>query len=317
VRNLLVSAAVLAILTGPLLYASRHMLYGYYGIGHVLGPERAIRVAAAGIKSIYDHLLFYPESLRTYHLDSYFFILAAATIFLAAVQRREPQRALSASPVFDIAFLCLAIVGTFAILTANAAKSVAVAGIVLAPCVLLVVAFAALVSRTRQEAPAWLVGSAVTCAMLIFAVNASAAQRPLTVQELKTVSRLNAAAADYIEVNNLTAPRIGLDRVQDFLNSGTVWIEYQERDLRRRGIRPGNSLGSIFAIEQDRAIAALASSDIAFLSDNSDRPGVYPFHESMRDHWPAMQDYARKNMTLLAEGRVLGITYYVYVRKRS
>jgi hypothetical protein len=176
---------------------------------------------------------------------------------------------------------------------------------------------AALLSRTRRELPVWLTGGATAFAMLVFIANANVAQRPMGLDDLKTATRLNEAAVDYIEAHKLTAPRIGIDRIQDFLNMGTVWVAYQERDLRRGPIRPGNSLGWIFSIEREQVLAALASSDIAFLSDNSDRPGVYPFHESIREHWPAMQEYAQKNMSLLAEGRVLGITYYVYARKRN
>jgi hypothetical protein len=311
-RNLLLSALALTACVGPFFYLSRKAIYAYYGVGHVLGPERDIRIAESGLKSVFDHLSYYPVSVVESHLGVSFLVFSAAIILLAVVQHAPPQPPRLRSPIFDLAFLALCVCGAIAVLTANGPKSSVVGGIVLVPIVLLIVCIAAL--PPRRSLAGWTVTIGMAWAMLVFTANANINQHGMPLEDLRTVNRLNAAAADYIAENKLTAPRIAVDRVTDFLNGGTVWMVLLERDLRGVEVTPVASLGSIFEISREDALAALARTDVAFLSDEGGRNEVYPFHRSMREHWPAMNDYAEKNMSLLTTGKVVGLTFRLYVR---
>jgi len=311
-RNLLLSALTFAACVGPFFYWSRDAIYGYYGVGHVLGPEREIRIAEVGIRSLFDHLSFYPVSVVRGHFGVSFLILSAVIVLLALAQPAQRSPKPARSPIFDLAFLALCICGAIAVLTAHGPKSSVVAGIVLIPTVLFVVFVAA--APRRRPLAGLPVAILMVCAIFGFTANANVNQHAMPLEDLRTVNRLNTAAADYIVANKLTRPQIGVDRVVDFLNGGTVWIVMLERDLRAPAVTPVGSLGSIFEISREDALAALAKTDIAFLSDKGGGKEAYPFHRSMGEHWSAMNEYAEKNMQLLTTGKVTGVTFRVYVR---
>jgi len=308
--NLVLSGSILTVLTAPLLWTSRKSLFNYYGIGHLLGPEKEIRAGEVGVYTPLDHLTYYPSSVAFSHLGTWFFVLSAVILLFALASRINGRQANAGPSAFEIAFLALCIIVPLGILTTNISKSPVTGGIMVTPIVILVVTLASMLGR--GPLPAWLVACPVVVALLVFVNNANKNQHALSRADLQTVDRMNSAAIDYISVNKLTRPKIAVDRIEEFFYAGAIKILYQERDLRRRPISPVHSLWSIFATTRDDALQGLAAADVAFLSEKEGRHNKYPFHASMREYWDQMNQYAETNMSLLATGTVRGVEFRVY-----
>ena len=82
-RNLIASAFIVTLIVGPLLFASRHQIYAYYGVGHVLGEEKYIWAHALELFTFLDHVLFYPKSIAFDHLGWLAMALGAFVLALA------------------------------------------------------------------------------------------------------------------------------------------------------------------------------------------------------------------------------------------
>lgn len=80
----------------------------------------------------------------------------------------------------------------------------------------------------------------------------------------------------------------------------------------------GTSLGNIFAISTTDALASLRTSDIVVLSDQfKGRDVPYPFNQSMKESWPALDQYAEANLRQIASGTILDIPYRVFANRNA
>jgi hypothetical protein len=137
--GLAIAAAVLLVLTVPVLWHNRSAIYHYYGVGHVLGPEKLIRAREFGAEGFWARLLYYPRSLVGRHLGTAFLVLGALAgppaLLASWVLRR---RVSSPGPVDGRAtglFLAACLLVPLAALTLDAGKSPVVGNVLVAPAV--------------------------------------------------------------------------------------------------------------------------------------------------------------------------------------
>ena len=142
IRNLLMAGVVIAIVICPLLFFSRNEIYGYYGIGHVLGEEKYIRAQQLGLFTVLDHILYYPQSIYRDHLRWPSVVLMTITVLVVAgsyFTRRSSSAIFQRLSQYSLDFLVLALSIVFPVvaLTSDISKSSIVGGIVIVPIVLL------------------------------------------------------------------------------------------------------------------------------------------------------------------------------------
>jgi hypothetical protein len=96
---------VVALIVGPLLFISRHQIFAYYGVGHVLGEEKYIIAHALGLFTILDQVLFYPRSIAVDHLGWLTTALIAfALAFAVGGARFQMPRIILAQGLHDYRF---------------------------------------------------------------------------------------------------------------------------------------------------------------------------------------------------------------------
>ena len=66
--NLVIFYAIIAVVTLPLIWLNRHMLYKYYVVGHVVGNEKYIRLAEFGLRNTFDEIIYYPKMVLGAHI---------------------------------------------------------------------------------------------------------------------------------------------------------------------------------------------------------------------------------------------------------
>ena len=65
--NLMLSVGVLAVVVTPFIICSWPAIFQYYGLGHLLGDLKNVHAHQAGLDSLAEHLLFYPNSILRDH----------------------------------------------------------------------------------------------------------------------------------------------------------------------------------------------------------------------------------------------------------
>ncbi len=145
-----------------------------------------------------------------------------------------------------------------------------------------------------------------------FLVNASAPRFNLSPADQAAIERLNKAIATSME--GFDNPRIAFDRTDPYLNHATATF-YFRQIYGRAAPAASQSLGGIFAVQRDDALAAVQSSDIMVLSDKSSKRGPFPFDKNISQYWNALDDYAIHNLTLLCSDVISNVPYRIFVRQ--
>ena len=145
-----------------------------------------------------------------------------------------------------------------------------------------------------------------------FLVNASAPRFDLSPADQAENVRLNKAIATSME--GFDNPRIAFDRTDPYLNYATAAL-YFRQVYGRAAPAISQSLGGIFAVQRDDALAAVQSSDIIVLSDKSLKRGQFPFEKNISQYWDALDDYAIHNLTLLCSGVIANVHHRIFVRQ--
>lgn len=144
IKNVFLFSIIISIITLPILWIHKDLLYGYYIYGHVLGPEKYWRLKMVGITNIYNYFMFYPMAFIVLHLTSKTFLILAMVLFLLFGFYLEIK--LTKKPVIyklhdsnEIIFLLITILVPLIVLTLDISKSPIVINIILIPFLLLVV----------------------------------------------------------------------------------------------------------------------------------------------------------------------------------
>jgi hypothetical protein len=345
-RNLIASGLVVALIVGPLLFISRHIIFAYYGVGHVLGEEKYIVAHALGLFTILDHVLFYPRSIAVDHLGWLTMALIAFALALAVGGARfQMPRIILAQGLhdyrFDLAAAGAACVFPLIALTTDISKSTVVGGIIVGPIILFVTFLCAVlwqpstaeavgataeVTTKRAESvemPALLQRIAVLIALAIgvslFIHRGLTPPDRRPVSDLRRVTEINEAIDQYLLQASLLHPSISFDRVTDYINLGTIILFGYERYHRLIDLSPhfGHSIYGIFATPRDVAMKLVMDSDIIVLTDPVvGRPG-YAMDQKITEYWNEMAAWTRANRVLLYSTIIFGIPHHVYVPAAS
>ena len=313
VKNISISGAIVAAISIPALVAASHQINAYYVAGHIKGDEPAIRAAEFGVSSLSGYLLFYPKALMGYQIGTIGVIVIAAVVITALIGKwRSPF--LKIDYPFDAIVFSVSFIVPIVVLTCDVSKSPVVVGIVLIPLLLLVTtgwrSFAVpnLAPRLLRSITYFIMASGAVA----FLVNASAPRFNLSSADQAEIQRLNKAIATSIE--GFDNPRVAFDRTDPYLNDATATF-YFRQIYGRAAPAVSQSLGGIFAVQRDDALAAVQSSDIIVLSDKSLKRGQFPFEKNISQYWDALDDYAIHNLTLLCSGVIANIPYRIFVRQ--
>ena len=143
-KNILWLIGTCTISTIPFLWLNRQMIHDYYIVGHLIGPEKFIRMKEQGIINLFSDLIYYPHSILCNHLGKYgivectiLFIVGLLSFFILKKQKKikitSNKNDFFSSPSPYFTFLVLAILVPSIILTADSSKSPVGGGIVVVP----------------------------------------------------------------------------------------------------------------------------------------------------------------------------------------
>jgi hypothetical protein len=305
--------AIVLILAGPCIFAARHLIFQYYGVGHVLGSEAAERAREYGIHSTFDHIAFYPLSIWRDHLGHAFILLAALIMCGGAFALISPsgKRAWRTGVISSrecVPLILLAIVVPPLVLTIDISKSPVVGGIVTIPIALLLATLTR--TPTTRFERIFEIG-VVIGAIVVFVSHGNQRQHYFLRADLAEVNRLNAEISDYAAAAN--AQTIAFTRLDDFLNAGTISLSHvwQNGSTEMRPLALRTTLGwGIASVSPSEAIDAVRHSDVVVLTtDSPDR--VYSFDRSIESDLPQIEEVT-KSLFLLSSATIGGAKYRVY-----
>jgi hypothetical protein len=313
VINYLISGAVIAVFAVPALAAALGQINNYYVAGHIKGDEPAIRAAEIGVTDLAGHLTFYPRALLNYQIGStgvalIVIALVAAGVGFARRTNRRPRI------VFAAFLTAMATLLPMIVLTLDVSKSFVVAGVVVIPCLLLI-----MFSWRSFVIPAFSRGAlqVAACFYIVvgfaaFVAHASSPNSELPAADLAEIKRLNLVIASH----GGQAQRVAVDRLTDYLNIYTVRFYLRELNGWSEANEPryAQTLGGIFPVKPEDAMSAVEGSDIVVLSDERLKRSPSPFDQSIVESWRMMDAYARSKLNLIATGRIDDITYRVFER---
>jgi len=310
--NLGLSIGIVAILVTPILIINWQAIHDYYVVGHTVGNEKYLRSEQEGIRTLTEHLLFYPRSILSNHLGPTFLWASAFAIAGGLIARLPDLLKTSIMKVakpsdetflLQIILLLGSILGPIAVLTADISKSPVVGSIVGVPAALLVVALAAHAARTpRETEPLPRREFVIACSFAIFALGTWSQVTHLARhlpeygqrRDLWRLTELNKWLVNYAADHNWRTPAISFDVISVQLNSGAITATGFERSGELIEFHPLLG-GGIMGVDRQEALSLLENSDFVILT-TLPKTGVFPFYESIAHYWDDLRAWANKHM---------------------
>ena len=281
VYNLILSVGVLAVVTTPFTIWSWRAIYAYYGVGHLLGDLKNVHAHQAGLDSLTEHLLFYPNSIFRDHWGLTFVLGSAIAVIGSSIagltnSRKAREKSTSGRDetfLLQITFLLGAIFGPIILLTMDTDKNSVTGGIVGAPMALLVVALSARAIGPRAVEVHGIPKIVTACSLLVFALgvgtvldrvsrhNPEYAERG----DLMRLVELNKWMVRYASDHGWEKPGISIDTISPWFNGpGTTDTGYEEMG---KFIEFHPLFGSdVIGTDRQGALAQLAQSDFFILT---------------------------------------------------
>ena len=329
--GLTLAGAVLLALTLPVLWHNRSLIYHYYGVGHVLGPEKLIRAREAGAEGLGAMLFYYPRSLAEQHLGLAFLLLAAVTVPAVALAAWAARRAGGPSPRpldgrTTGLFLAACLLVPLAALTLDVAKSPVVAGILVAPAVWLVLlpvlrVAAALPAGAGPGTVRWTLAAVAALGLgagLWTQLDGFSGASPLRQYrpDAEEVVRLFDTIARHSGEVGWTAPRISVDEQYPYLCPLIAASVGYERHhlLLRPELRLG---GTVFAVTEQEAVDAVLDSDFVVLTTHpgqEESSSVYPFNQLIPALRPRLAALCREKFLPLGQFHFYDTDVVLYAR---
>ncbi|MDY3554431.1 hypothetical protein R5W24_003553 [Gemmata sp. JC717] len=307
-RGLLITAGVLALAAGPVLYNQRKAIRAYYVVGHVTSSEKDIRRAEVGLREWADDALFYPLALRVHTGPAFWWAavavgtIGAAGAFLTARAARPGTRGLV--PVVA----ALGFGAPFLVLNVNAVKSPVVANVLLPPLVLAALA-PLTVGRGRLASAGAVAALALGLGGLLEHL---AAPGPFVAADARVSVKL---LDDLIETRGrkgFEAPEVFNDAcTHDVTGLGLQILEFERTG---RWVRYPDGT-PIFAGDEEDHMRRLARCEFVVLKGVPAGQFRYPYDEQMERMRPRLKAYCDERMEKVGEYRILGRTVTTYVRR--
>jgi hypothetical protein len=317
IANILISGAAAAVMALPALALALGPIKAYYVNGHINGDEPAIRAADVGVGNLASNLLYYPKTLFDFQIGTVGAVIIVVALIVAVIGKlRSPNLRLGNS--FSTFVFAIALLVPLLVLTCDYSKSPVVVSIVLIPLMLLVASIwhSFATPRLGPAAIRWTTYFFLAVGAVAFVTDASSRRLDISSADQAEIVKLNLAIAAYCA--DLERPRIAFDRLADYLNGPTLRYYFrQQYGPTRPPPAFVESLAGIFTVQREQALSAIKSSDVVVLTDKTTRRGKGPFDTAIIEYWDAIDDFAEKNLTVLAAATVDGIPYRVFVRPVS
>ena len=326
---------MLAALTLPMLVLGARIFYDYYVFGHLLSPEKKIRALEQGVVTLTDNLLYYPRTLKDFHLGPpviyvWVFLLAAAALLVGLGRRQyptaqaKPER-LAPSPA-SLGLIGIWIVSPLAILTMNLSKSPVVASIVVAPAVLwgaLLIhrVLAALPSSAAFRGAGTALGAVSVVTGMTFMANYESrpSEQSAHAAQIQGLMKAYDDIAVYCRYYGLEKPNFATDRILEYFNGTAAAVMVFERSGLR--ILPRELLAyTIFARQADEAIGTAADADIALVTLDpveKTKESLFPFHHSAVQWQTGYRDAVFSRMAPIARLNMPGHSFQIFLRPRA
>ena len=314
--RLVLSKVVALAVAGPVFWINRVTIYNYYWIGHVAGPERALRDSHMGAGA---SVLWILNELSVYKIGPAALILAVATLgglwILGAVHRaRSEGRPPGTSSLGWATFAALTfLLVPFLVLSVHPTKAPQTVGIMLVPAVwLAVLGFAALARRLRPNVAAWVGLAASLSGGLIF--TALVLRQPYERKVAEDSGKIN-ALADYAyfraEECDVQRPRLAATMIADSISADAFSVIGYERHHHWIPFLQTLPTG-LFETTQKLALDRLGESDFVCLL--SEGFAAWPYDRQMEAMSGVTRPWCDKHLVHLADLDALGFAISVFER---
>lgn len=329
-RNLWLSAALVALLTAPVLLHHWTGISNYYLRLHASGPQRYIRAAMFKNTSWRAAIAYYPRSLALHHAGLGFAAVAAMLLLAwmarPADERSDcPARFGDARPLLLFAVICFLVPLTA--LTLDVDKNAAVGDVLVGPLLWIVMLLMACPLRRIRGIPA-ASGGQWRAMMRFVGLVALAAGLGTQVYSYTRHSEFGARRAEVMRVLGMydriwaisgkrgaEQPAIANDSFADFLFPDAINVMVYERHGQLLGAH--EILATDYTALTDRQIlAGLAACDFAIFSNRvPPRVGGSPFDQSIHRARAAMVDAANHNMTVVEQYEAMDRQVVLFSRR--
>lgn len=331
-KNLLIAFSILIFLFLGVLYFQWNEIYNYYVIGHFVGNEKAIRAKEFGVTNIYEHLIYYPHSLIKDHISSFALNLVYALIFLVIVNfinyklaKNKIFDSIKKNKLYDFQELCIFLAASILfpviILTLDQSKSPVVIGILVTPCLFLLLFFLLYIF---DKFPSKIINnkSIVFLSIIVFSFGLYHFNRfflyngqIVPLQNAAELSKMYDDIGNFFSKNN-SKIIYSADRITDYFFFPSLSASYYERRHILLNIEPTRLGGTIFPISKEEAIANLKRSNLFIVNmDNYNRYSPYPFDLDVEKFRSDLQNIAQNEFSILNDYNINGFKYRVYVRQ--
>jgi hypothetical protein len=309
--------AVFAALSTPVLWHSWEVIRGYYIVGHVLGSDKDLRAAHAGISGMASALTFYPRSLIVSHLG-WWFIGVSTVLLTAAFLTRSKSPALPVKPstptagASGLAFLVISTLIPLLALTTDHDKSDVVASIMVIPVLLGIFILATHQMAARYVRPlavfVLLAGIARQCELYAFVGHPAK-----DTVSLVATNQLYDDMAAVCRQRAWLRPRFATDCMLDYLAAGDLNVLAYER--HRQTIDAYERLSKLDRYEDPQDVFhKLDECEFALITTSPRHPHEFPFRLQMEEMHPRLLDWCQSHMTLLCQVHLFDRDVIVFVR---
>jgi len=295
--RLALSGLVAAGVSGWAFWRARHLLYAYYWVGHLDGPERALRDSHLTLASALAWL-FRETSRYQLGFPAVALALGSSVALLASRKEARPKGAENGSgnpwrSAWPLVLLFLA--APSAVLLMHPEKSTAPLEIVVVPAVwVFVLLWVGLSQNGNRTARAWVGGVVAVLGLARFA--AAQLLSPIA-SDLQEQYRDVNALSDYVyfrsEEAGMSFARVAVTWKLDGLGAESFELVGQERHGRRQHFIAELPTG-IFAVPADLVQSRLSESDFVCLVTRART--VWPFDEEMTAMLPEMRRWCDANL---------------------
>jgi 4-amino-4-deoxy-L-arabinose transferase-like glycosyltransferase len=314
---LLLSALLAVAVAGPVFWINRGVIYNYYWVGHVSGPERALRDSNFGL---FASVRWIAKALGLVKIGVPALALCASTLGLlwglasakATGVREVRASADSLRRPFGAALVFLLVPA--GVLTLHPEKAPQTVNIML-PSVVWIAALSCeyLARRVRPCPAAWATLAALASGGIIMACFLS--RVPYTDTEARDTRTLD-ALSDFVyfrsEEKGLDHPRIAASLYAESISAPAFELMGYERHHRFIDFVVTLPTG-LFEIPDEVAMKQLGSSDFVCLLR---RPDVYwPYDRQMMSRYSSMRSWCDTNLARIGDLQASGFSVSVYEQR--
>ena len=314
VWRLALACAVAFVIAAPIYWINRTVIYTYYWMGHVSGPEPALRDSHLGalesLRWILRELLVYKIGYPALFLV---IVLLAVTWWAGrrvspGSEAKGPPSAPLAGPYWMAAIFLLA---PLIVLSIHPTKAPQTVTIMIIPAVFLAATgFAHLARRTGRKVAGWIGFCTLAAGSAVFA--ASVLQSPLSAQEAADARKMN-ALVDYVYIRseecNLPYPRIAATLISDGVNADAFRVMGYERHHQWVEFLQTLPTG-LFETTEDVVMKRLGESDFVCLFAGGEL--IWPYDRQLSAMSGRVRPWCDTHLVRLADLNALGskVTFY-------